>query len=143
MTNRLPNHRATLPAHDKYGCSTAARWIACPGSIAMCEGMPDTPSAYANEGTVAHEICAAVLQGQAMPEWVELCNRCAWRMSGGTCPKCGCREYRLDHDMPVYCQQFVDYITAICDANYVLHRGIEVRMQSERWPEHGAPWTSI
>lgn len=126
-----------IPAHDPYGCSNAARWTACPGSIKMCEGLPDASSDYANEGTAAHEVVAQVLSGHKMPEWVELCNRCSSRFGKGSCPNCGGREYRLDRDMPVYCQRYVDYVLALKDSNYVHHFAIETRMQSSRWPQHG------
>ena len=36
----------------------------CPGSIALEAGIPDTTSAYAEEGTRAHELAAAMLLGQ-------------------------------------------------------------------------------
>ena len=42
-------------AHSRLGASKAARWMACPGSVAACEGLPDSSSAYADEGTAAHQ----------------------------------------------------------------------------------------
>lgn len=44
-------------AHSKYPASSSARWIGCPGSIRLSEEcqQTDTGSAYAEEGTVAHE----------------------------------------------------------------------------------------
>jgi hypothetical protein len=35
--------------------------MACPGSVALSEGIPDTSSSYAREGTAAHELAARVL----------------------------------------------------------------------------------
>jgi hypothetical protein len=40
------------------------RWSACPGSIRMCAGVKEQESAYAKEGTLAHEIAAEVLQNK-------------------------------------------------------------------------------
>lgn len=50
----------TARAHAKLSPSGAARWLACPGSIRLAEGMPDKRSSFAAEGTAAHtlaEIC--------------------------------------------------------------------------------------
>lgn len=60
-------------AHSRLGPSSSHRWINCPGSMRMIEraladGLikPDTPSAYAEEGTKAHELAATMLQGKAL-----------------------------------------------------------------------------
>jgi hypothetical protein len=42
--------------HASLGASSAHRWLNCPGSVRMTEGMPDVESEYAIEGTVAHEV---------------------------------------------------------------------------------------
>ena len=128
---------AIIPAHDKYGCSSSSRWLKCPGSIELAADCENTSSAYANEGTTAHEIVAGVLGGKAMPDHVKLCNRCSREFGIGACSHCGGREYRIDRDMPVYCQQYVDFVMAVKDANYLMHMSIEVRIQSERFPGHG------
>lgn len=49
-------------AHAKLGPSSAHRWIMCPGSIRMSEGIPSTTSTYAAEGTAAHELASIILQ---------------------------------------------------------------------------------
>jgi hypothetical protein len=46
----------TQRAHSKLAPSSAYRWIACPGSIRMSEGIADKASAFADEGTAAHEL---------------------------------------------------------------------------------------
>lgn len=46
--------------HAVLSASSSHRWLACPGSINMCKGIPPTTSSYADEGTAAHalaEIC--------------------------------------------------------------------------------------
>ena len=42
--------------HSKYSASAASRWFACPGSVRLSEGVPETTSSYALEGTKAHEL---------------------------------------------------------------------------------------
>lgn len=49
-------------AHAKLNPSGAHRWMACPGSVALEAPFPDTSSAYAREGTAAHELAAMVLE---------------------------------------------------------------------------------
>ena len=41
--------------HAQVSPSAAYRWISCPGSVALCKGLPDEGgSVYAMEGTIAH-----------------------------------------------------------------------------------------
>lgn len=50
----------TEQAHSKLGASGAERWMNCPGSLRMSEGIPNETSEAAAEGTAAHalgELC--------------------------------------------------------------------------------------
>lgn len=126
-----------LPAHDKYGCSNASRWLACPGSVAQAAGQESRPSRYAVEGTVAHELAAAALAGDALPESVPVCNRCNDLVVAGACRACGYNEYTLDREMPQYLAEYVAFIASLRASHEILHEEIECRIQSRRWPEHG------
>lgn len=57
----------TERAHAKLAPSSAARWINCPGSIRETEGVVETSSAYANEGTAAHELANHCLEQNVDP----------------------------------------------------------------------------
>ncbi len=48
--------------------SSAGKWVNCPGSAKMEEGLPDGDTACADEGTVAHWIAAKILRGEPLPE---------------------------------------------------------------------------
>lgn len=43
--------------HAILSASSAHRWINCPPSVKLCENLPGGTSVYAEEGTLAHEIC--------------------------------------------------------------------------------------
>lgn len=55
----MSDHR--LRAHARFNASGASRWMACPGSVRLCDGLPETKSSYALEGTQAHELLEAML----------------------------------------------------------------------------------
>ncbi len=45
-----------MGSHARLSPSSAHRWVRCAASVMMCEGLPDSTSVYAAEGTVAHTI---------------------------------------------------------------------------------------
>ena len=47
-----------MAEHSVLGASSAHRWLNCPRSVKLCQDLPDNGSAYAAEGTRAHEVCA-------------------------------------------------------------------------------------
>ncbi len=61
-------------SHAKFSPSSEHRWGDCAASIALEDGLPDSTSAYAEEGTRAHDAAAKVLQ-QGLPRVpVEICD---------------------------------------------------------------------
>ena len=48
--------------HAKLSASGASRWLACPGSCRMEEGLPDDTSSAALEGTCAHRLAELLLK---------------------------------------------------------------------------------
>jgi hypothetical protein len=53
-----------MSEHSRLSASGAHRWMACPGSIRLSEGLPERPSPYADEGTAAHELAAWALRSR-------------------------------------------------------------------------------
>ena len=49
-------------AHALLGASSAYRWLACPASARLEETFPETTTAYAEEGTRAHELAQQFLE---------------------------------------------------------------------------------
>lgn len=63
VTPMTPTTQAhTTRAHARLAPSAAHRWIECPGSVRLSEGIPNETSSFAAEGTAAHEVCAKCLQ---------------------------------------------------------------------------------
>ena len=54
-------------AHARLSPSSAERWMTCPGSVKLAEGIEDGGSKYAAEGTAAHELAERILKG-AVPQ---------------------------------------------------------------------------
>lgn len=53
---------SALPAHSPRSPSGADRWMTCPGSVRLCNGLPDTETSYSAEGTFLHMVSAECLQ---------------------------------------------------------------------------------
>jgi hypothetical protein len=63
MTVKKINTAMISEDHATYSASGSKRWINCPASIRLSEGIPDSPSSvYAEEGTRAHEVLEAILK---------------------------------------------------------------------------------
>lgn len=43
--------------HAKLSASSSSRWMHCPPSVLISEGIPEVPSEFAQEGTEAHTLC--------------------------------------------------------------------------------------
>jgi hypothetical protein len=56
-----------MAAHAKLGASNAHRWLNCPGSVSAEDGIPNTSSPFAEEGTTAHELAEQVLNMAHLP----------------------------------------------------------------------------
>lgn len=54
-------------AHALLSASKAAQWINCPPSARLQEGIPDSQSEYAAEGTLAHELAETKLRRRLFP----------------------------------------------------------------------------
>ncbi len=80
-----------MPEHARLAPSASDRWIPCAASIPMSEGVEDTESPQAAEGTLAHHI----LLDEALTDWL---------LMGTTTVECD------DEEMKAYLQQCFDYV---------------------------------
>lgn len=51
-----------MAKHALLSPSSADRWMTCPGSVQLSEGIVEEASSYADEGTAAHHLAATCLQ---------------------------------------------------------------------------------
>lgn len=54
-----------MGGHAVVSPSAAERWMECPGSIKLGKLFPDSTSDYADEGTLAHELCRILVMREA------------------------------------------------------------------------------
>lgn len=93
MTGATPDHSART--HASLGASSAYRWIACPGSIALSAGVQSESSVYAREGTAAHELAQMCLvEGRDAVEYID----------------CEIDGFEVDEDMAEAVQVYLDAV---------------------------------
>lgn len=96
--------------HSKFSASSSHLWLACAGGLTLSKGKRDRSSAYADEGTAAHELASWCLA-----DWS------ADRQVTGVWPKpavaylgrvivAGQRTYTIDEDMARDVQLYIDNI---------------------------------
>lgn len=92
-------------AHSKLGASSASRWMACPASVELSEQAPDEGhSAYASEGTCAHELAEVALLGSGN------CSDYIGETYEG---------FTVTQEMADYTQIYVDYVIDAGSGEYV------------------------
>lgn len=90
-----------MSAHAKLSASGAHRWIACPGSVAAEEELPNRGSAFANEGSAAHELAEIVLtKGGSAFDWEGK-------------PLVEHNTITADREMVAAVQEYVDYLAQL------------------------------
>lgn len=90
-----------MTAHAKLSASGSHRWLGCPGSVKAEEGLSNTSSVFAQEGTAAHSLA-------------ELClNTCdsPYDYVGKVLPSSD--SHIIDTEMADNVQTYIDYVRSI------------------------------
>lgn len=111
-----------MAGHAKLSASGAHRWLACPGSVRLEDGIADAGSAYAAEGTLAHELAEICLargwDAHDLPPYAEASRGEDWG--------------RYPDDMRQHVQSYLDLVRGFPGALLV-----ETRVTYDRWVPEG------
>lgn len=88
-----------MSTHAVLSPSSASRWMACPGSVARCDGLPDKSSEFADEGTAAHELAS-----RCLTSGTDAAAHIGEVIQGGE------RSFTVDLDMATSVQLYVQYV---------------------------------
>lgn len=94
-----------MTTHSKIGASSMKRWAACPGSVKLSEGVESRSSEFAAEGTMAHAVAEAWLNGDE-PQSGDLFK---WDDHGKAC------QAILDDTMIEHVGVYLDAVHERCD----------------------------
>jgi len=108
--------------HAKLSPSASHRWIECPGSIRMQEGLPDEASVHAAEGTYAHDLASrCLLAGDDAATYI-----------GHTGTVEGF-DFECDEAMAGYIQEYLDEVLALDFAGATLLIEERVTLFPDLW----------
>ena len=108
--------------HAKYSPSGSKKWIPCPGSMSLEEGVPNKSSPEAAEGTAAHELASKCLE----------MSRPALDFLGSTIVADG-QKFVVDHEMVDNVQQYIDFVHGVEGQ----HHWVETRVYYTNWVKKG------
>ena len=105
----------TKRAHARLSPSAANRWMKCPGSIRMSQGIPDTSSKFADEGSAAHTLADHCLSNSRNPE--DFVGRFVNLGESKPIAKTslGARSWEITDEMVDAVQVYTDHCTALFD----------------------------
>lgn len=121
----LPIPQAVKTLHSILGASNSHRWIECAASVRMEQMFPDTTSAYAEEGSTAHELAAYCLKNN--------CDTNEAPPFPGFNPMTQAQSDDLwDVEMRAHVQDYIDFVRLLPGDHMV-----EVRVDYARWAPEG------
>ena len=94
-------------AHARLSASGAHRWMACPGSVALEEEIPESTSDFAEHGTAAHELAERCLIDDVQADHF------AGQLFNG---------FEADNEMVEAVQVYLDYVRALPGTRFVEQR---------------------
>lgn len=115
-----------MAGHSELSPSKADRWSRCPGSVALCRGLPDKSSTYADEGTAAHFLASECLDTHLDPleylgDFISITEdgNATWAPFEGERLR---GQYEVDAGMVDNVGAYVDRVRAVGGQLFVEHR---------------------
>lgn len=113
----MANHAILSP-------SSAKRWMTCPGSVILSEGIKEESSKFADEGTAAHYLAAVCLRNghdaaQYVGQTIYLCTAMGGEHFESFAPTTAFKvlnAFGVDADMVRHVQVYVDYVRDVVAA---------------------------
>ena len=90
--------------HAQWSASSTERNWACPGALALTDGLPETTSEAADWGTACHQIAEKVLRGNGPADKYI-----------GTTEKGKTHSFEVDEEMAETAQTYTDYVASVLD----------------------------
>ena len=112
-----------MTIHAKLSPSSAHRWMQCAGSLVLENGLPNTSSAHADEGTAAHFLASECLEQEK--DATEFLGSVIQISSGNALWKdkteiVGQAFFTVDLEMAEYVQKYLDAVRSQADGNQLL-----------------------
>lgn len=95
--------------HSKLSPSGSHRWMKCPASVKFCENLKSLPTAYATEGTAAHQLAEYCLR-----QWVEP------SIMIGTILEADGQKVEVTDDMAEAVTVYTDFVRSLASQDEVL-----------------------
>lgn len=112
-----------MKAHAKLSASGSHRWLHCAGSVKAEEGLPDTRSFFADEGSAAHELMEICL----------LTATSAFERLGHQLVEYN--AFTVTQEMAENVQQYLDYVRLFDSLNVEMH--VEKHLDFSAWVPGG------
>lgn len=113
-------------SHAKLSPSAASRWMACTPSAVLAQSFPNKSSSYADEGTLAHALCEALLR--------EMHGQITKTEFDKLYAEIQKSEY-YDSSMFSYCEDYAMFVNEQCIGEF--HLFIEQKLDMSRWVPEG------
>lgn len=97
-------------SHSTRGASGAYRWMQCPGSIRLSQGLPSQDSIYAKEGNAAHDLAEVCLRKSL--DAVECL---------GETMVVGNHAFEVDEEMTEAVQVYLDYVRSVMQKEDIVY----------------------
>ena len=122
-----------MALHAKFSPSSAHKWLRCPGSLVMENGIPNTSSAHADEGTAAHFLGSECLEQKRDATDFLNCvigiknGNAFWDKTENAETRTG---FTVDLEMAEYVQKYIDAVRSQAEGNELL---IERRVEFSKF----------